>query len=133
MCVELRQLGFNNIQEAQAEYALRTSSSAGDVKRAKQLLMILKDSLEGKVNVCKEDLALVGAENRESVTCYLDSLLFAMFARLSNFEGLLYGSPEDGPRNHLASLLRLWVNMLRGEKLITTDIVCLLSKLALWQ
>ena len=123
MCGQLQQLGFNDVQEPQAEYALRTGSSAGDVKRAVQLLVLLKDTLEGKVNECNKDLALLGAENRECVTCYLDSLLFAMFARLGNFEGLLYDSPEDGPRNHLAGLLRLWVNMLRGEKLITTDIV----------
>lgn len=83
----------------------------------------MKDTLEGKVNNCEEDRELLGAENRESVTCYLDSLLFAMFARLNNFEGLLYNIDENGPRKRLASLLRLWVNMLRGEKLITVDIV----------
>lgn len=46
-----------------------------------------------------------------------------MFARLNNFEGLLYDLYEDAPRKRLAGLLRLWVNMLRREKLITTDIV----------
>ena len=121
--MQLQKLGFNDVQETQAEYALRTISSAGDVQKALQLLILFKGTLEGKVNECKEELALLGAENREFVTCYLDSLLFAMFARLNNFEGLLYDSPEDGPRNQLAGLLRLWVNMLRGEKLITTDIV----------
>ena len=88
-----------------------------------QLLLILKDTLEGRIISCKQDLALLGAENRESVTCFLDSLLFAMFARLNNFEGLLYDIAEEGPRKRLAALLRLWVNMLRSELLITVDIV----------
>lgn len=80
--------------------------------------------MEGKISSLKEDLVLLGAENRESVTCFLDSLLFAMFARLNNFEGLLYDIAEEGPRKRLAGLLRLWVNMLRSEMLITRDIVC---------
>ena len=98
-----------------------------------QLLTLLNDTLEGTIYECKEDLVLYGAENRESVTCYLDSILFAMFARLNNFEGLLYDLYDDAPRKRLASVLRLWVNMLRRGKLITTDIVgrelrsCLLS------
>jgi hypothetical protein len=67
---------------------------------------------------------MVGAVNRQNVTCYIDSLLFAMFGRLDSFEVIL--SPEsatDHGRKELATILRLWVNMLRTGKLITTDIV----------
>lgn len=46
-----------------------------------------------------------------------------MFARLDSFEAMLYNSFDDVPRKKLAGLLRLWVNMLRSGKLITTDIV----------
>ena len=66
---------------------------------------------------------MLGAENREFVTCYLDSLLFAMFARMDSFEGILSGDGPDPATNTLATVLRLWVNMLRSGKLITTDIV----------
>lgn len=59
------------------------------------------------------------------VTCYLDSVLFAMFSRLDFFEAILYKpfTDHNDPRRKLAIILRLWVNMLRSGKLITTDIV----------
>lgn len=66
---------------------------------------------------------MVGAENRGNVTCYLDSLLFAMFAHLTAFESMLKNDLEGEPQRKLAALLRLWVNMLRGGKLIHTDMV----------
>jgi hypothetical protein len=68
---------------------------------------------------------MLGAENREDVTCYLDSLLFAMFAKLESFEPLLYTNFDDEPRRRLSTLIRLWVNMLRTGKLIQTDVVSL--------
>ena len=66
---------------------------------------------------------MLGAENREFVTCYIDSLLFAMFARMDSFEGILAGDGPDPTTRTLATVLRLWVNMLRAGQLITTDIV----------
>ena len=86
--------------------------------------MLLEDSEEGIVNPYNIDVKLLGAVNREGVTCYLDALLFAMFARLGSFEAMLYKNFEDEPRKRLATLLRLWVNILRAGKLITVDIVC---------
>lgn len=65
-----------------------------------------------------------GAENRGNVTCYLDALLFAMFAKLSAFECMLKNDPADENHGRLAALLRLWVNMLRSGMLIHTDMVC---------
>ncbi|KAL9023965.1 MAG: hypothetical protein Q9196_006856 [Gyalolechia fulgens] len=65
---------------------------------------------------------MLGAVNRESTTCYLDSLLFAMFARLGCFEAMLYVNFDDDKKKRLATLLRLWINSLRLGKLITTDI-----------
>lgn len=67
---------------------------------------------------------MVGAENRSAVTCYIDSLLFAMFSKLDAFECMLKNDfPVDDPRNKLATLLRIWVNMLRTGKIIRTDLV----------
>ena len=66
---------------------------------------------------------MAGAENRGAVTCYLDSLLFAMFARFDAFEKMLKREFEDEPRRKLATVLRLWVNLLRSGELIHTDTV----------
>ena len=85
--------------------------------------MLLNDSEEGIIQSYDPNIKLLGAINREGVTCYLDALLFAMFARLGRFEAMLYKNFEDPPRKRLATLLRLWVNTLRAGKLITTDIV----------
>jgi hypothetical protein len=93
------------------------------VERAFELLLLLEDSIEGLIKGYSPSTKLLGAENRGGVTCYLDALLFAMFARLDSFEGILYKDFCDEPRRKLAMLLRLWVNMLRSGKLITTDIV----------
>lgn len=66
---------------------------------------------------------MLGAENRGAVTCYLDSLLFAMFAKLESFECMLKHEIDDPAAMRLAALLRLWVNMLRTGKLIEADMV----------
>lgn len=87
------------------------------------LLLLLEDSIEGIIRNYTPNTKLLGAENRNGVTCYLDALLFAMFARLDCFEAILYKSFNDEPRRKLAILLRFWVNMLRSGRLITTDIV----------
>ena len=89
------------------------------------MLLLVEDSIEGIVRGYTPRTKLLGAENRCGVTCYMDALLFAMFARLDCFEAILYKSFDDAPRRKLSILLRLWVNMLRAGKLITTDIVCI--------
>ncbi|OQO03562.1 hypothetical protein B0A48_10226 [Cryoendolithus antarcticus] len=114
--------GIDNISESNIEYALQAPSVNGDAEEAFRLLMLLEDTYEGIVRPYSPDAKLLGAVNRESVTCYLDALLFAMFARLDSFEALLYEGFEDLPRRRLAGMLRLWVNMLRTGRLITTDI-----------
>ena len=66
---------------------------------------------------------MLGAINRNMVTCYLDALLFAMFARLDSFEAMLFDNFSDEPRKKLAGVLRLWVNLLRTGRLISVDLV----------
>jgi hypothetical protein len=118
----LRHYGIDTMVESNVQYALRASSSNGDSEAAFRLLMLLQDTFEGIVKPYTPETRLVGAVNRENVTCYLDALLFAMFARLDSFEAMLYDNFNDLPRKKLAGLLRLWVNMLRTGLLITTDI-----------
>ncbi|KAL3465808.1 ubiquitin carboxyl-terminal hydrolase-domain-containing protein [Aspergillus heterothallicus] len=116
----ISQLGITGLNEEHFTYALKYTQ--GDVERAFELLLLFEDSIEGLIKGYSPSTKLLGAENREGVTCYLDALLFAMFARLDSFEGILYKDFGDEPRRKLSMLLRLWVNMLRSGKLITTDI-----------
>ena len=104
-------------------YVLNSEYSNGDTDKAYELITLLDDSEAGIIHPYNADVKLLGAVNREGVTCYLDALLFAMFARLGSFEAMLYKNFEDPPRKRLATLLRLWVNTLRAGKLITVDIV----------
>ena len=80
------------------------------------------DSWEGVLKDYQPTTKMLGAVNRENVTCYLDALLFAMFSRLSSFEAMLYNSFDTPAKQRLAILLRLWINLLRSGELITTDI-----------
>lgn len=102
---------------------LNAAYAKGDPEKAFDLLVLLEDSEEGIIKAYDPKVKLLGAINREGVSCYLDSVLFAMFARLGSFEAILFNNFEDEPRKRLATLLRLWVNTLRVGKLITTDIV----------
>jgi len=120
---ELGRLGLTSLKEPQIEYALRSLAAKGDKDKALELLVVLEDSLEGIVKDYDPSVELLGAVNRQAVTCYLDALLFAMFARLDSFEAMVFDSFVELPRKRLAALLRLWVNMLRSGKLITVDIV----------
>ena len=86
-------------------------------------MVLFQQSVEGKIEPYDPTIHMLGAENRESVTCYLDALLFAMFARLGSFEPILFTTFEDEPRRRLSTLIRLWVNMLRTGRLIRTDVV----------
>ncbi|CAG8919205.1 unnamed protein product [Penicillium salamii] len=115
----IKQLGITALEEEHISYALKTTQ--GDTEKAFSLLLLLEDSIEGIIRTYTPNTKLLGAENRSGVTCYLDALLFAMFARLDCFEAILYKSFTDEPRRKLAILLRLWVNLLRSGKLITTD------------
>ncbi|KAI0540048.1 ubiquitin carboxyl-terminal hydrolase-domain-containing protein [Xylaria digitata] len=93
-----------------------------DVDKAIEVLELLQMSLAGEIFGYSPAVRMLGAENRGNVTCYLDALLFAMFAKLDAFECMLkVDTRDDEPRRKLAVLLRLWVNMLRSGKLIEID------------
>jgi hypothetical protein len=95
----------------------------GDVDKAFEILVLFQESVEGTIKHYDNSIPMLGAVNRSNVTCYLDALLFAMFARMDNFEPILCTTLDDEPKRRLSSLIRLWVNMLRTGKLIPTDIV----------
>ncbi|KAL2865659.1 ubiquitin C-terminal hydrolase family protein [Aspergillus lucknowensis] len=117
---QIQKHGIAGLNEEHLSYALQYTQ--GDVEKSLDLLLLYEDSIEGVIRSYSPTTKLVGAENREGVTCYLDALLFAMFARLDSFVGILYKDFGDEPRRKLSMLLRLWVNMLRSGNLITMDI-----------
>lgn len=116
--------GVTTFKDHDIAYALTGAYAQGDPDKAYELLMLLEESEEGIIKNYDPNVKLLGAVNREGVTCYLDALLFAMFARLGSFEAMLYKNTTSKlPIERLATLLRLWINTLRSGKLITTDIV----------
>lgn len=117
----IRAIGITGLEEQHFNYALQAAQD--DIDSAIKLLLLLEDSIEGIIRGYTPSVKLLGAENRQGVTCYLDALLFAMFARLDCFEAILYKSFSDEPRRKLVILLRLWVNLLRSGILITADMV----------
>ncbi|MCJ1434087.1 hypothetical protein MMC27_003453 [Xylographa pallens] len=118
----LASFGISAFSDSDIEYVLNTNYAERDAGKAWDLLLLLEDSENFIVKDYNPDVKLLGAVNRHGTTCYLDATLFAIFARLESFEAILYNIFEDEPRKRLSTLLRLWVNVLRTGKLITTDI-----------
>jgi hypothetical protein len=94
-----------------------------DLGKAYDALLLANDAFEGLITEYDPHVKMLGAVNRNMVTCYLDALLFAMFARLDSFEGMLFDNFTDEPRKRLAAMLRLWVNLLRTGRLIDVEFV----------
>ncbi|KAK0651922.1 ubiquitin carboxyl-terminal hydrolase-domain-containing protein [Cercophora newfieldiana] len=117
----LVELNYNGLSEELVRYALNSKFAGGDVDKAVELLRLQQKAFAGIVEPYNPNVQMVGAENRGNVTCYLDALLFAMFANLTAFECMLKNDSTDEAKRKLAALLRLWVNMLRSGKLIHTD------------
>lgn len=115
------------IKDVHILYALQSKMAHGDEGKAFNLLLAMSNSSESMVTEFDPLVPLLGSENRQGVTCYLDSTLFAMFSRLDTFEAILYNTFDDMPRCRLGLLLRLWVNLLRSGQLITMDITKLIQ------
>lgn len=119
----LTSLGHQDVPHDRIEYALRSKSAQGDPKEAIRLLSLYDDSVAGMLRPYDPTIKMLGAENREKTTCYLDSLLFAMFAKPDVFEAILFNTFDDEPRKRLVVVMRLFVNLLRTGRLVTSDIV----------
>ncbi|KAK4127626.1 cysteine proteinase [Parathielavia appendiculata] len=117
----LEELNYHEISQDIIRLALRSNFAAGDINKAVELLQLQQQAFSGIIQPYDPNVVLLGAENRGNVTCYLDSLLFAMFAHLTAFESMLKNDLENESQRKLAALIRLWVNMLRSGKLIHTD------------
>jgi hypothetical protein len=104
----------------------------GHVDKAVKFISFQREAAAGNIVRYDPKVQMAGAENRGSVTCYLDALLFAMFARFDAFERMLKRDFEGESRQKLAMLLRLWVNLLRSGELIHTDTVRVGTPLAVF-
>ena len=71
----------------------------GNVDKAVDLLVLWDKTSIGIIEGVDHDVRLLGAENNGKVTCYLDSLLFALYARLDSFEA--------GPNIFASALLNM--------------------------
>lgn len=121
-----KRLEDEDVQDISSEYlrfALRSKFAAGSTDKALEILLLHQRSESGAIEPYDPNVQMLGAENRGNVTCFLDALLFAMFAKLEAFECMLKNDLPEEPERNLAALIRLWVNMLRSGKLIHTDIV----------
>lgn len=119
--------GFLGVKDSQILRALRSTFADGDENKAFTYIEIMERSISGEVFPYQPGIKLLGAVNRNGTTCWMDSLLFAMFGRLDSFQAILYNAfpPEQAHKLRLAAALRLWVNLLRSGQLITVDIVSL--------
>lgn len=114
------------IDKLSVRNALRNDFTQKDPSKAAFLLEQYRDAAAGvvvSISNVKARHALRGAVNTNGISCYMDSLLFAMFGRMENFEPLLYQSFDDPVRDTLSTWLRLFVNLCRLGELITKDIV----------
>ena len=98
---ELAKVGIK-VEDKTVQRVLRGRYANGNVDKALQLLVMIEDSNDGIVSRVRNDVKMLGAENNGGVTCYLDTLLFAMFARLDAFE---VEYPFSSPFSHPPPLL----------------------------
>jgi len=108
---------------------LKSPLTGGDVNKTFYILRMFQLSTEGwfltnsRIDKLGNKLSFVGAENWDNVLCYMDALLFAMFANLDSFEPILFIPNQDEPLvAQLSALLRVYVSLLRLGYLITTDL-----------
>lgn len=87
---ELRKVGLV-VSEETIKRVLHGRYADGDPDKALDLLVMIEDSNDGIVARVKPEAEtkLVGAENYRGTTCYLDTLFFAMFAKIDAFEVVL--------------------------------------------
>ncbi|KFG78763.1 ubiquitin hydrolase family protein [Metarhizium anisopliae] len=127
----LEKMHISNVTADDIKDILSTNIAPDDPEQTAEFIKLEQKSASGIILPYDPTVHMLGAENRGNVTCYLDSLLFAMFAKLDAFECMLKSTfPADDARLKLATLLRIWVNMLRSGKLIRTDLlICFKTKL----
>ncbi|KAG5950553.1 hypothetical protein E4U53_004853 [Claviceps sorghi] len=125
----LETLGVSGITEELIKDVMLSNIGDGDVKKTVDFIVSERKAASGLIVPYNPMIRMLGAENRGNVTCYLDSLLFAMFSKLDAFECMLKSDfAMEDPRLKLVILLRVWVNLLRSGNLIRTDFTKLIQE-----
>ncbi|KAG6010771.1 hypothetical protein E4U21_004159 [Claviceps maximensis] len=124
----LETVDVSNMTDEYIKDVMLSNIGDGDVNKTVDFIALERKAASGFIVPYHPAIHMLGAENRANVTCYLDSLLFAMFSKLDAFECMLNSDfPIDDPRLKLATLLRIWVNLLRSGSLIRTDFTKLMQ------
>ncbi|TQS35713.1 hypothetical protein Golomagni_03859 [Golovinomyces magnicellulatus] len=114
--------GHPSPKDDQVNFALGSDYADGDADRAYEILVLFQESVEGFIRPCDPSVKLVGAINRNNVTCYIDSVLFAMLAVFQSYDLIFCGTFENDAQRILSRMLLLYANMLRAGKLIHVDL-----------
>ncbi|POS85212.1 hypothetical protein EPUL_003427, partial [Erysiphe pulchra] len=114
--------GHQSPKDDQVDFALGSDYANRDPDRAYEILALFQESVEGLIRTCDPNIQLEGAINRNNVTCYIDSVLFAMFAGFQSYDRIFFGAFENDAQRILSRMLLLYANMLRAGKLIHTDL-----------
>ncbi|RKF62412.1 putative ubiquitin c-terminal hydrolase family protein [Erysiphe neolycopersici] len=119
---KLLNAGHPSPKDDQVHFALGSEYANKDPDRAYEILVLFQESVEGLIRTCDPNIQLEGAINRNNVTCYIDSVLFAMFAGFQSYDRIFFGAFENDAQRILSRMLLLYANMLRAGKLIHTDL-----------
>ncbi|KAJ2889650.1 hypothetical protein IWW38_004583, partial [Coemansia aciculifera] len=118
-----RQLGTYALNRMEvAEYLSRTRWDSDAAFRRIQILYLTRDGvlydIDPRVQLC-------GAVNSGGTTCYIDSLLVALFGAHNSSDGLLYmrGDLSGEASNQLQAVCRLIVNYLRTGELVDASLI----------
>ncbi|KAJ2081974.1 hypothetical protein H4R24_001953 [Coemansia sp. RSA 988] len=112
-----RQLGTAALRRVEVSRLL--AQTHWDTDAALRQLQILLSTRNGIVYTVDTQVRLRGAVNSRGTTCYIDSLLVALFGAHGSFDGLLYARElGDSSATQLQALCRLAVNHLRAGDLV---------------
>jgi hypothetical protein len=117
--IELGSVGYEAIKRAHD-----SAISQGDAVKTAMLLAQQAHADAVVIRAPGSTANVVGAVNVDAVSCWLDSLLFAMYATMDSYDGLLMGDPSRShAQRNVVRKMTLWVNMLRSGHLVTADVV----------
>ncbi|KAM0435271.1 hypothetical protein ACHAPT_003365 [Fusarium lateritium] len=110
----LDELNITNVTTDHINDIMATKFADHDPKKTVEFIDMEQKAAAGIITPYDPSVEMVGAENRGNVTCYLDALLFSMFAKLDAFECMLKNDfPEEDNRNKLVTLLRMWTKLIQ--------------------
>ncbi|KAI1003763.1 hypothetical protein K3495_g4449 [Podosphaera aphanis] len=119
---KLLDVGHLNPADELINFALASDYANGNPEKAYDILILFQESVDGLIHPCNPNIQLVGAINRNNVTCYIDSVLFAMLGVVHSYDLIFCGAFENDAQRLLSRIVLLYANMLRAGKLIHLDL-----------